>query len=137
MKRVMTVALGSGLGGGLRFLVERGAPLLGLSFLPLTTLLVNVGGSLLIGYLAGRWAMGGTPAGTSRKWDFWVSGFCGGFTTFSAFSWQILELIASGEGTLAGIYAALSIGLGWIAVWFGLSLALQRRQPIASADDDN
>jgi CrcB protein len=61
------------------------------------------------------------------KWHFWITGFCGGYTTFSTFSWHILALVQKGEGSLAGAYAAGSIALGLIAVWMGLSLAMRKQ----------
>jgi CrcB protein len=123
----MWVGLGSGLGGGLRHLLDRLTADGGLMAFPLSTFLINVSGSLLIGYLAGLWATGGALTPHPHKWHFWVTGFCGGYTTFSAFSWQILDLVRQGEGTLAGAYAAGSVALGVVAVWVGLSLAMRGR----------
>lgn len=127
MRQVFWIALGSGLGGGLRYLLDVLALNVGLAAFPISTFLINLSGSLLIGYLAGLWARGGTAKPDSEKWHFWITGFCGGYTTFSTFSWQVLELVRAGEGTLAGAYAAGSIAFGLIAVWFGLSLAMRGR----------
>lgn len=121
------IALGSGLGGGLRYGLDQLALGIGLGGFPVATLFVNLSGSLLVGYLAGLWATGGNKAVALQKWHLWVTGFCGGYTTFSAFSWQILELVQASEGTLAGAYAAGSIGLGVLAVAVGMSMALRRR----------
>jgi len=125
MRLLFWIGLGSGLGGGLRYLLEVLALNVGLTFFPVSTLVINLSGSLLIGYLAGLWATGGAAAPHPHKWHFWTTGFCGGFTTFSAFSWQVLDLVREGEGTLAGAYAAGSIALGLIAVWMGLLLAVR------------
>ena len=84
-------------------------------------------GSLLIGYLAGVWVSGGALSPQSCKLQFWITGFFGGYTTFSTFSWQVLDLVRAGEGTLAGAYASGSIAFGILAVWFGLSLAMRGR----------
>jgi fluoride exporter len=127
MKTLLHIALGSGLGGGLRYGIDFFVYGLGMAGFPLSTLFINLSGSLLIGYLAGSWAMGSTQTILPQKWHFWVTGFCGGYTTFSAFSWQVLELVQSSEGTLAGAYAAGSIGLGLIAVAIGVSMARRRR----------
>ena len=111
------IALGSGLGGATRFALDQ---LFAVSMLfPLATFFANICGSFLIGYLVGRWS-GTSP---SAKWHFSITGFCGGFTTFSAFSWQLLGLVGEGHGQMAGIYAASSVGLGIIAVYIGMSLA--------------
>ena len=114
------IALGSAIGGVLRYALDQLAILAGAGVFPLSTFIINVSGSLLVGYLAGLWANGGAAAPHPYKWHFWMTGICGGFTTFSAFSWQILELIQGGQAQLAGIYAAGSIGLGLIAVSLGM-----------------
>jgi len=127
MKQLFWIGLGSGLGGSLRYLLDMLAAGVGLAAFPVSTFMINLSGSLLIGYLAGLWATGGAVTPHPYKWHFWITGFCGGYTTFSAFSWQVLNLVREGEGTLAGAYAAGSIALGLIAVWFGLSLAMRGR----------
>ena len=127
MRQLLWLGLGSGLGGCLRYLVDLLALNLGLAAFPVSTFLINVSGSLLIGYLAGVWVSGGALSPQSCKWQFWITGFFGGYTTFSTFSWQVLDLVRAGEGTLAGAYASGSIAFGILAVWFGLSLAMHGR----------
>ena len=125
MRRLLWLGLGSGLGGCLRYLLDLLALNVGLAAFPVSTFLINVSGSLLIGYLAGVWASGDALSPRSCRWHFWITGLCGGYTTFSTFSWQVLDLIRAGQGTLAGAYAAGSIAFGMLAVWFGLSLAMR------------
>ena len=125
MRQLLWLGLGSGLGGCLRYLLDLLALNVGLAAFPVSTFLINVSGSLLIGYLAGVWASGGALSLRSCRWHFWITGLCGGYTTFSTFSWQVLDLIRAGQGTLAGAYAAGSIAFGMLAVWFGLSLAMR------------
>ncbi len=127
MRQLFWIGLGSGLGGSLRYLLDVLVLKMGLVAFPVSTLVINLSGSLLIGYLAGLWATGGAVTPHPYKWHFWITGFCGGYTTFSTFGWQVLDLVREGEGTLAGAYAAGSIAIGLVAVWFGLSLAMRGR----------
>ena len=125
MRQLLWLGFGSGLGGCLRYLLDLLALNVGLAAFPVSTFLINVSGSLLIGYLAGVWASGDALSPRSCRWHFWITGLCGGYTTFSTFSWQVLDLVRAGQGTLAGAYAAGSIAFGMLAVWFGLSLAMR------------
>ena len=120
-KDLWAIALGSALGGFLRLGMEAFANGMGLA-LPLTTIFINVSGSFLIGWLAGSWA---NSLG-SQRWHFWVTGFCGSYTTFSLFSQQLLDLGLDGSGQVAGLYAAGSVVLGLLAVWLGFSKAQAR-----------
>jgi len=125
VRQVFWIGLGSGLGGGLRHLLDLLAVQIGFGSFSPSTLMINLTGSVLIGWLAGRWATGGALEPHPYKWHFWITGFCGGYTTFSTFSWQVMDLIQQGEGQLAGFYAAASIGFGLMAVWLGLSIAMR------------
>jgi CrcB protein len=127
MMQLLWIGLGSALGGSLRYLLDLLALNLGVGAFPVSTLLINISGSLLIGWLAGCWATGGAATPHPYKWHFWMTGICGGYTTYSTFSWQIVELVHRGEAQLAGFYAAGSIGFGLLAVWLGLSLAVCKR----------
>lgn len=125
---LLWIALGSAIGGTVRFALDQLAFQLGAGAFPVSTFVINLSGSLLIGYLAGLWAEGGAAGPHPHKWHFWMTGVCGGYTTFSAFSLQLLELIESGHAQLAGFYAAASVGIGLIAVWIGISWATGKRQ---------
>ncbi|MET0377297.1 MAG: fluoride efflux transporter CrcB, partial [Rhizorhabdus sp.] len=104
------VALGGGAGAVLRYQVGRGlthwlGPAAMTAF-PWATLVVNLVGSLAMGLLAGTLARLG-PAGDT--WRLLVGvGLLGGFTTFSAFSPELMMLIERGQGALAITYAAVS-----------------------------
>jgi fluoride exporter len=92
------------------------------SVFPWGTLLVNISGSFLIGLLFAWSEPGGrrwiSPAGR----QFFMYGFCGGFTTFSSFSLQTLNLFQEGEWLHAGGNVLLSMTLCLIAVWLGYLL---------------
>ena len=126
MRAILRVGLGSGLGGGLRSLIDLLVINIGPCALPISTFFINLTGSLLIGYLIGMW--GNKSAMPAEKSHFWVTGICGGYTTFSAFSWQVMDLVRQGDCTQAGFYAASSITLGLVAVWIGLSFAHRRAE---------
>lgn len=115
----LSVALGGALGSMARLgASELAARTLGSRF-PFGTLLVNVSGSFLFGFLAsltgpdGRW-----PAPDSFR-TFLLAGICGGYTTFSAFSAQTFELLRGGHWLSAAANAALSLLLCLAAVWLG------------------
>ena len=121
MRLVWYVALGSGLGGVARLLLggwiqNRFGP----SF-PIGTLVINVTGSLLLGFLL-RYALE-TPAVGSDARALLTTGLCGGYTTFSTFGYETVRLLEDGEYRRAAIYTALSVGLVLIAVASGMVLA--------------
>ena len=124
---LVLAAAGSAIGAFLRFLMgELLASESSLAF-PVSTLLANLLGCLLIGLLAGRWVSQEGSCIASGRWHFWITGVCGGFTTFSAFSSEVLVMMLGGRGPYAGLYAAASIGMGIFAVWAGLSYSLAKK----------
>ncbi len=118
------VAIGGALGSMGRFWLSGVvAARFGDSF-PLGTLLINVSGSFLMGVIAGLTEPNGkTPVPQSLK-VFLMVGICGGYTTFSAFSLQTLNLMRNREWFLAGGNVMLSVLLCLIAVWLGYLLGL-------------
>jgi len=129
MKAVLQVAVGSGLGSGLRFICDAFGKGWDPGGFPWITFFINISGSLLIGFLIGRHAREKSTAGFFCTETFWVTGFCGGFTTFSAFSWQTLDLIHRGEAGLAAMYAGVSIFAGVAAVALGMVWGRSRKTP--------
>jgi CrcB protein len=118
------VAVGSALGGVLRYWVSGVmARLIGETF-PWGTITVNVLGSLLIGLIAtvtgpeGRMFVG--PAAR----QFLMLGLFGGFTTFSSFSLQTLTLVQDGEWLQAGANVIASVALCLAGVWLGHALGI-------------
>lgn len=110
------MALGGALGATLRYgsglVIVR---LAGGTF-PLGTLFVNVVGSLLMGAIAGHFVLRG---GSDTARLFLMTGLLGGFTTFSAFSLETIQLWERGEGGVAILYVAAKLVLCLIAVVVG------------------
>ena len=122
MENYIWVAIGGALGTIGRYFVSGVVARLIGETLPWGTLLINVTGSFLIGFFAtltgpdGRYFVGSTGR------QFVMTGICGGYTTFSSFSLQTLNLMNDGEWFRAGGYIALSVVLCLIAVWMGYIL---------------
>ena len=112
IKNILSVGFGSFLGGVLRYGV--GLLMLSLSLDTLWgTLAVNILGCFLIGLFTKSLASGSSWA------LFAMVGFCGGFTTFSTFSKEVLSLLSTAQYLWAGIYILLSLLLGLGAVLLG------------------
>jgi fluoride exporter len=118
----LLIGLGGAIGSMLRFFVDSVvAGLLGAAF-PWGTLIVNITGSFLIGFISAatesphRWF-----AGPEARL-FLMVGICGGYTTFSAFSLRTLTLARSGEWLYAGTNIVSSVVLCLLAVWLGALL---------------
>lgn len=115
------IALGGALGGGLRSLVGALATaVLGADW-PWGTLIVNLGGALIAGLLAGTLQVLG-PADPHVEAGLLV-GLCGSFTTVSAFSIQSLDLLRDGRRRAAVAYIGLSLGGCLVAAASGVRLA--------------
>lgn len=120
MEKIALVAAGGALGAVLRFLTAGWAlRSFGPGF-PWGTLAVNVAGSFAMGLVA-VWILERT-GGWARLGPFLMTGVLGGFTTFSAFSLEILFLAERGRVAMAAGYAAGSVGLSVGALWIGLAL---------------
>jgi fluoride exporter len=117
------VALGGALGSVARYASSTAfARWLGAGF-PYGTLFVNVAGSFAIGLLAALVAGDGRPLlGTDAR-AFVLVGVLGGFTTFSSFSLETLELARSGALGAAVANVALSFGLCLLGAWLGFAAA--------------
>src|SRR5271156_282671 len=113
------VMLGSALGGGALFFVSGlAAQHVGETF-PFGTLIVNVTGSFVIGFFATLTAPDGRVFVGADARQFVMTGICGGYTPFSSFSLQTLNLARDGETLLAGVNIVLSVVLCLLAVWAG------------------
>ena len=116
------VALGSVIGGESRYLVGLLLQALGPGF-PWATLFVNVTGSFVIGFYAALTGPDGRVFASARQRQFVMTGICGGYTTFSAFSLETFQLLRGGHAPTALLNVGISV-IGWlVAVWFGHVLA--------------
>jgi len=119
MKSFILVFLGGGLGSGLRYLVAIAMNQYS-KILPFGTFTVNMIGCLLIGLVLGYAQKENTL--TSNQTLLLATGFCGGFTTFSAFASENLELIKNGELFNFSIYAIGSVFIGMLLILIGYLL---------------
>lgn len=119
MRIYLWIGLGSAVGGMLRYgLAEWVTKLAGKGF-PAGTLLVNVTGSFLIGVFAAVAQPATGWWGSEHGRAFLMAGLCGGYTTFSAFSLQTLQLARDGHWPAAGANVLLSVAGCLAAVWLG------------------
>lgn len=121
LQTVMAIALGSALGGVLRYLVGLAVHAHAMRTFPWGTLLVNVLGSAAIGLLWTSLAARGEGGEALRAFVF--IGLLGGFTTFSSFSLETLLLIEQGAWGRAATYVLASTGLCLAGAWAGLGVA--------------
>ncbi|HEY2584067.1 MAG TPA: fluoride efflux transporter CrcB [Mucilaginibacter sp.] len=123
MKIWILIFVGGGLGSVCRFLVSRWITGISASVFPYGTFIVNITGCFLIGFFVfyftdGRFGMATVP------WRlFLVTGICGGYTTFSAFSYENVTLIENQQILTFLAYTFGSIALGFLATYTGIILA--------------
>lgn len=118
MTAVFWVMIGGALGSALRYAVGRLIPHTpGISF-PWHTFWVNAIGCLLIGLLS-AYVTRRSVEPTITRW-LWMSGFCGGFTTFSAFSLETIQLMQQERWSILIPYVLGTVLIGLFATWMGL-----------------
>ncbi len=125
----MSVYLWLALGGALGTLARYGlngliSERFGQTF-PLGTMVINVTGSFVIGLFAELTAPEGRWLASPTFRTFFMVGICGGYTTFSSFSLQTLNLVQDKEWLYASLNILLSVALSLVAVWLGHVLALK------------
>ena len=119
LKNILLVFLGGGLGSSLRYVIGR--YLNSGSMIPYGTFLVNVLGSLIIGIILG-WAIKNESMNNPVNLLLGI-GFCGGFTTFSSFSFENYSLLKTGDYWSFSIYFFGSLLLGLLAVFTGMMIS--------------
>jgi CrcB protein len=118
---VWYVALGSAVGGVARFLIGTLIQFRAGGTFPIGTLIVNVTGSLLMGFLL-RYALGNAAVSPEVR-ALLTTGFCGGYTTFSTFSYETIALLEEGQHQRAALYMVLSLALSLAACLAGVIIA--------------
>ena len=121
MKTILYIALGGGLGSVLRYLTAVVMNKYFQSSFPYATFVTNMLGCLLIGLFFGYLEKHNAISQDLKF--FLITGFCGGYTTFSTFSHENVQLLESNQMLLTFLYIGLSVLLGLMATWFGLFLA--------------
>lgn len=119
MKTVLLIFTGSGVGGVLRYFVQKAFVDMGYISFPAGTFIVNIVGCFLIGVFN---AMAEKNNLLSPEWRLALTtGFCGGFTTFSTFANENMSLLRNGDYFYFSIYIILSVVLGIGAVILGMN----------------
>lgn len=115
------IAAGSAIGGVSRYLLGGWLQRQTGGTFPIGTLVINITGSFLLGLIL-RYAVE-TPTLTPEARAFLTIGFCGGYTTFSTFSYETVALMEDGQWPRAALYVALSVGLSVLAAFLGFAAA--------------
>ena len=119
MKIILLVGLGGFVGSILRYIISETIQARSVGSFPYGTLAVNVMGCLVIGVIFG---MSSKTSYSPELKYFLATGLIGGFTTFSAFSYESFILFREGQIWNAAVYIALSIILGLLATMLGFQV---------------
>lgn len=120
MKAILIIWLGGGIGSTLRYLAQLGVNKLVTVAFPTGTFLVNITGCFAIGLLYG---ISNRHTVLTSEWRlFLVTGLCGGYTTFSSFSYESISLFKEGNYTYFILYTVLSVVIGLFATIGGMNI---------------
>lgn len=123
LKHLLFIGLGGGLGCILRYIAQWSVSRHFHSVFPMGTFVVNITGCFLIGLFyafAGR----GNMLNTETRF-FLITGLCGGYTTFSSFSYENLELLKQSHYLQFGLYSVFSVIMGLVATIAGIAVGKQ------------
>jgi CrcB protein len=118
LRTLLLIGLGGGIGSMFRYLTAFFVHKHYAGIFPLATLLINVIGCFIIGLI-----VGGMERHQLTHPDLkflFITGFCGGYTTFSAFAYENISLFQSNHSYLAFLYIGLSVFAGLSATWAGM-----------------
>jgi CrcB protein len=119
-KNILLVGIGGGVGSIARFLCQKYIYQWYPHPFPFGTLLVNISGCFLIGLF---YALAEKGNLLTPEWRILLTtGFCGGFTTFSTFAYENVNLLRNGDVTYFILYTTASVILGILATWLGILL---------------
>lgn len=121
LKNILLVAIGGGVGSAMRYLTSVLVAMYFKSIFPLATFIANVLGCFAIGILIGYFLKNNLSE-SDFKWLL-ITGFCGGYTTFSAFALENVNLLQTQNYGIAMLYIAASVLAGLFAVWLGLTVS--------------
>jgi fluoride exporter len=133
MKVFWAVAVGAALGGLSRFYLGSFIQQRTGADFPAGTLIVNITGSFLVGVIM-RMALQSDLIGPETR-TLLTTGFCGGYTTFSAFSYETVLMLEDGKYWRAAVYVGLSVGVAVAATFLGFAVAnlvIPRVSPLSS-----
>lgn len=121
MRVYLSIAIGGAIGCVSRyflasFIQQRAGP-----DFPLGTLVINITGSFVLGFLMRYALQSGAISPETRA--FLTTGFCGGYTTFSTYSYETALLLEDREFARAGMYVAASVGIALIGTFLGFAVA--------------
>jgi CrcB protein len=120
LKTLIYIALGGGLGSVLRYLTSVVMNKYVQATFPYATFVTNILGCLLIGIFFGYFEKQNALSQDLKF--FLITGLCGGYTTFSTFSNENVQLLQTNQMLTAFLYIGLSVFVGLLATWFGLVL---------------
>lgn len=120
MKSLLLVGLGGAVGSISRYIISSSLGRVSNTTFPIGTFMINIIGCILIGILVSAAAKYQVINDDMKL--LLITGFCGGFTTFSTFSHENIQLLNAGNFTLLSLNILASVALGIVGVWLGLNI---------------